>query len=258
MKRYARQIGRLVIVFVPFLAALVFVLYYSFAYSQAESTSARAAPLVTAGVAVIAAVIALIREPIYRFLSAPTLVIEFLPSDRRDCHSTVITEKDSRRELSPAHYFRVRVKNDGWRTAENVEVSIEEIKRFRDGKYHTDMDFMPLRLPWSYWREHRTELSIPSGTYRHCDFGFILHRTIDLWPGMLLRAKENDHFLFWLDVLVRPNAGRTSLLPGKYMISLIAFGTNAKQASINIGLEWTGKWRDNIDELLRDELKIQI
>jgi len=90
------------------------------------------------------------------------------------------------------------------------------VKKFINDKYEIDKDFMPLRLHWSHWRQHRLELDIPSGTYRHCDFGFMLE------PGtsaLGVPATISNVHQFWFDVFIRPNTGRTSLLPGRYEIT---------------------------------------
>jgi hypothetical protein len=64
--------------------------------------------------------------------------------------------------------------NNRWKVADGVEVYLEDVRKFVNGKYEKDEDFMPLRLHLTHWKSQRYELDIPSGTYRHCDFGFII------------------------------------------------------------------------------------
>jgi hypothetical protein len=111
---------------------------------------------------------------------------------------------------------------------------------------------MPLRLFWSHWRQARFELSIPSGAYRHCDLGFILDPNA---KGFALPPQENGKLLFWFDVFLRPNTGRTSLLPGQYQILISAFGKNAKRASLRLELKWNGLWDNTIEKVLENGIK---
>jgi hypothetical protein len=159
------------------------------------------------------------------------------------------TNKETGKVVKAAdvYYFRFRVENYGWSTAEDVEVSIEEVKKFQGKGYEIDQDFMPLRLVWSHWKMERPEMSIPSGAYRHCDFGFIIDPNA---PHTPLPTKENDELLFWLDVFLRPNTGRTSLLPGKYQITISAFGKNVKRTTYVLEMEWKGIWALSIQEIL--------
>ncbi len=150
-----------------------------------------------------------------------------------------------------AQYFRLRIQNVGWRTAEDVEVTLEGVERFHDGQFALDIQFMPLRLFWSHWREHRFELSIPPGTYRHCDLGFVLDPAAPMPP---LRPCDNNQLQFWFDVFSRPNTGRTSLLPGRYRFTVSAFGRDVTIASRTIEVTWNGIWHDSFSEMLRDSL----
>jgi hypothetical protein len=154
----------------------------------------------------------LLKDFILDLINSPSLEIQFFPNDIRDCHATEFTDTNTGSVVAKAYYFRFRVMNNGWNAAEDVEVSLEEVKKFINDKYEIDKDFMPLRLYWSHWRHNRLELDIPSGTYRHCDFGFLLE------PGtsaLGVPAVINNVHQFWFDVFFRPNTGRTSLLPGR-------------------------------------------
>jgi hypothetical protein len=210
-----------------------------------------AVSLISAGVAVVTGLIALTKDGIAGVINSPKLKIRFFPYDKRDCHTTAFRNTQTGAIVAKTHYFRVRIENIGWRTAEEVEVTLEEVNRFNDGKWILDTDFMPLRLLWSHWREKRYEIAIPAAAYRHCDLGFVLDPASISPP---LPPVEADQVVFWFDVFLRPNTGRTSLLPGRYQILLSAFGKNARRASLKIKLEWKGLWRDDIDELYQEGL----
>ncbi|MBI5115311.1 hypothetical protein HZA56_02455 [Candidatus Poribacteria bacterium] len=201
-------------------------------------------PLIGSGVAIVTGILALLKDFILDSVNHSVLKLDFFPHDKRDCHATKFTNPDTGQFIARVQYFRVRVVNYGWTTAEDVEVNLEEVRKFSDNGYETDQDFMPLRLFWSHWKQHRFELSIPSGTFRYCDFGFVQE------PNSR-GAQENAQLLFWFDVFMRPHAGRTTLLPEKYEIKLVAFGKNARPTKIEICIDWKGIWDDNIDEFLK-------
>jgi hypothetical protein len=210
-----------------------------------------AVSLISSGVAVITGIIALLKDAIIGLITRPCLAVRFFPYDKRDCHATSFRNRNTGTITAKTHYFRFRIENVGWRTAEDVEVTLEEVKQFQNGRYFTDTDFMPLRLFWSHWRESRYELSIPPGTYRHCDFGFVIDPMANYCP---LPPQESGKLLFWFDVFLRPNTGRTSLLPGRYEIRVSAFGRNVQRASLTVKLDWNGIWHNDIESMLQDSL----
>jgi hypothetical protein len=208
-----------------------------------------AASLIAAGVAIVTSILALLKDMIMEAINRPRLVVRFLPYDKRDCHATDFRDKKTGAVIAKSHYFRLRIENVGWRTADDVEVTLEEVKRFGNSRFSVDPDFMPLRLFWSHWRESRFELSIPPGAYRHCDFGFVVDPKVKV---SLPEATGNNQLVFCFDVFPRPNTGRTSLLPGRYQITVSAFGRNVGRASLKVELEWKGLWFDYIDSMLND------
>jgi hypothetical protein len=210
-----------------------------------------ATPLAIAGAAIVTGLIALLKDPIAVAINSPKLKIRFFPYDKRDCHATRFSNSATGEIVANTHYFRVRIENIGWRTAEDVEVTLEEVKRFSEGDFIVDTDFMPLRLYWSHWRQNRSEIPIPAGAYRHCDLAFVLDPESKTPPNP---PAEDGKVLLWFDVFPRPNTGRTSLLPGKYQILLSAFGKNVRRASLKIEFEWKGLWRADIDALYREGL----
>ncbi len=130
--------------------------------------------LITAGAAIITSIFVLVRDLVIDFINKPRLIIHFIPNDKRDCHTTEFHDHKTGKLIAKAHYFRLRIENIGWKSAEDVEVTLEEVKRFEDGQFIIDNNFPPLRFVWSHWKGLRYEITIPAGVYRHCDLGFIL------------------------------------------------------------------------------------
>lgn len=210
-------------------------------------------PLITSGVAIVTGILALVKDPVLNAINSPRLKISFYPRDKRDCHATFFADKKTGLSIAKTHYFRLRIENLGQKAAEDVEVTVEEVRKFNGNDYEIDTDFMPLRLFWSHWRNSRYEISIPSGAYRHCDLGFIID---PLASGIEPKPTENAKLLFWLDVFLRPNTGCTSLLPGRYRVVLSAFGRNVSRSSLTAELDWRGDWHDRIEDLLDKSLII--
>ena len=211
------------------------------------------ASLIGSSVALITGILALLKDFILDAINAPSIEIQFFPTDKRDCHATAFTNTSTGTVIAKTHYFRFRIMNNGWKVADSVEVSLEEVRKFVNGRYEIDKDFMPLRLYWSHWRNQRYELDIPSGTYRHCDFGFIIEpgKSVGMPPASVANVHQ-----FWFDVFIRPNTGKTSLSPGRYEITISASGKNVNKAILKVDMEWIGGWQDRIEDIYLNNLKI--
>jgi len=211
------------------------------------------AALIASFTAIVTGILALLKEALWSWVKSPRLAIKFYPYDKRDCMTLTfnITQKGPYGQpveiKAPGQYFRLRVYNLGLGTAEDVEVTLEEVQRLEKGNYIIDSEFMQLRLFWSHWKQTRYELSIPSGVYRHCDLGFIVHPDYD---NKVSPPKDEGRLQFWFEVIVRPTAGRTSLLPGTYKIKVSAFGRNASKVMKTLEFEWKGEWDDKLDQML--------
>ncbi len=206
-------------------------------------------PIIGACIAFVTSIYALLKDFIISYVNSPRLSIELYPYDKRDCHKTWY-RNNSGQFAAWVYYFRIRINNIGWDTAENVEVTLEEVQKNDNKNYIIDYDFIPINLKWSLWGEKRIELSIPSDTYRHCDLG---HLEEPSYPG----ATENGLLLFKFDLLFYPNVSRTSLLPGDYKVIISATGKNARTTRKTIKIKWDGAWHDDIDSLYKNTLVIK-
>jgi hypothetical protein len=241
--RLALKSGAILVALAGYGGAIAIIL----ARTRAQPVDSSTVALFGGGVALVTGLIALLKDTVFDAIDKPRLAISFWPFDRRDCHTTTFNDRETGRTLCRAHYFRLRIENHGARSAHDVEVAIEEVRVWKNRKYVTDEDFMPLRLVWSHWKGIRHEVSIPPDTYRHCDLGFVLEPK-DI-TGHVYPKGPSGH-LFWLETIVRPNAGRTNLLPGTYRIVLSASGRDVPSTKKIIDLRWEGLWKEDIDDLL--------
>jgi hypothetical protein len=204
--------------------------------------------LMGSGIAFATGVLALAKDSVTAWVNAPILCIEFLPKDRRDCHRTHVSNADTGSHLWDTYYFRMRIRNRGRSAAENVEVTIDEVNTLINGKPHLSEEHQPGWLFWSYWRDRRPAMRIPSGSYRYCDLGHIDEPIV---------SPLGNRKLFLFDLVHPPNTGGWYLSPGKYRIRVSAVGSNARPCSRYLTIEWNGTWHDSIDELFAKSLTIE-
>jgi hypothetical protein len=234
-------------------ASYALVVYFILTNSQ-NSAAPVTASLLGAGIALVTGLIALVREPILAWVRQPRLFIDIQTQDRRDCHTTQFKDQNNT-FLANAHYLRLRIENRGSRSAEKVEATIEAVRRFSGGKYEIDQAFMPLRLMWSHWPDPRYELAVPPDSFRHCDLGFIIEPRPNL-PSSLPAPMESGKLLIQLSTLIRPNAGRTSLLPGDYEVVISASGHDVAKTIQTLKIHWDGTWYSSLDETLKGALRL--
>jgi hypothetical protein len=224
-------------------------------YKTAAIDVTRLVLWISSGVAIVTGILAMFKDLLVDFIKAPKLNLLILPDDRRDCHTTSFTDLATGQFQASTHFFRLRVQNIGPSVAESVEVNLERVKTYTEGRFELDQGIVPLRFMWSHWGEKRFEISIPSGTYRHCDLGFIIDPSAPLPP---LEPSLDGKVRFWLDVWPRPNVGRTYLLPGRYQIVISAFGKNTKPANLTLEVGWKGLWHSDIAQTLSEDFSIKV
>ncbi len=200
-------------------------------------------------IAALTAILSLFKDMIISSIFCPVLQLKLILFEP-DCLMTQFTDGEK------VYYFRLRVCNLGLRSAEEVEVVLEKVEIFEDGQYKYSGDYMPLPLMWSHWRKQVENTNIPSGTFRHCDLGFILepsNNIINIDSGPVY-SHQNNKLLFWFDTRLRPNAGSTYLLPGKYKIEISAFGKNIQRETLRFIVDWKGAWEKELKVLIPKSL----
>lgn len=77
-----------------------------------------AVSLISAGVAIVTGVVALIKDVVMDAINGPRLGVRFFPYDNRDCHATTFRDRNTGSLIAKTHYFRLRIENFGWRAGE--------------------------------------------------------------------------------------------------------------------------------------------
>jgi cellobiose-specific phosphotransferase system component IIC len=104
--------------------------------------------LVSAGISLLAIIIALFKKTIIKWFYKPNLQIT-LHLGPPDC---VKTKASSLYGISPeSYYFRLWIKNVGTQRAEKVQVFVSKLsKKNVNGKFEEVNSFLPMNLKWSH------------------------------------------------------------------------------------------------------------
>ncbi len=194
------------------------------------------------------------------FLFKPKLDFEIHVSPP-DCHKVGVGLGGSDIRFF-SYYFRIKVKNRGNMTAENVEVFADQLQKFDDNVYRKVDSFLPMNLKWSHTHETFVD-KISRDMYRHCDF-FHIHEIrkdlISLYKQHLKLEyldKMNEGVGIISFDLIAQSFNKGHLIdPGKYRIRLSVAGSNAKSKSKTYQIDYGGKWSTNECEIVGNMISI--
>lgn len=198
--------------------------------------------LVLAATTFLAVLVALLQEPIKKFLSRAKIKVEIkkLPPD---CHQILLTNQQTGEPMGYTIYSRIRITNESTiNTASNVEVFISHFWKIdKRGKREEIQTFLPMNLKWSHTHEIRTPV-LPA-FYRYCDFGSF-------------RKTNNNSVLLLLDTIVQPNPVANGVVPniiepGKYEFEVVVSGENVPPQIKRWTLNFISEWKDKESEMLK-------
>ena len=199
---------------------------------------------------VAAVVVALLKEEIVGLWRKPKLTTSISLS-APDCTKTSLGvdtyQLRAQRIFSiDCYYFRLRVKNEGNRRAEKVQVYANKLfKKHADDIYHEVETFLPMNLRWSHSQPGPPEIfaDISPSMGRHCDFGYIAD------PGQRVRIGDDlpgvaaDKTLYHLELEAKPRTRSHLLPPGYYRLELhIGAGNVQRRITTHIQFSHSGVW----------------
>jgi hypothetical protein len=191
----------------------------------------------------LAVVVALLQEPIKRFLSRAKIRVEIKKSPP-DCHQIMLTNQQNGQPMGYTLYSRIRITNESTiNTASNVEVFISHFWKVENrGKKKEIKTFLPMNLKWSHTHEIKT--TVLPAFYRYCDFGSF-------------RKVEGSSLLLLLDTIVQPNPVANGVVPniiepGEYEFEIVVSGENVPPQIKRWYLKVPDKWNDDESEMLRN------
>jgi len=192
---------------------------------------------------------------------------EFRPPD---CFKTDLvhwkTEQDGKMVVtgkSEMFYYRLRIVNNGYSAAKNVEVTIREIRK-KKGNSFDRLDF-PLddNLDWfsSSLQPGRPVMYrsfIPPGTFKHCELGHILDPSKrNSVPFENNKLFEKDETIFSFNVITRYHSSYHLIEQGIYRFKISVAGENFNALEKEYEMEITGKWSEKEDKMLNEGLKLK-
>ena len=170
-----------------------------------------------------------------------------------DCHKIAMRNSQTGQFVCDCYYFRFRVENIGNFYAEDVEVMITEVYKKNGGQYEKLMEFLPLNLVWSHYRQI-TISKIQPKLFKHLDLGYILKPEAKYLTRFNITERPN--VIFELDVAVRPNTGSHILIPGDYKIKIIFAANNHKPVEKIYSITIKDTWSDDEEEMLSSNVSI--
>lgn len=215
------------------------------------------------GIATSAAVIvALFKDPIFRYFRQPRLTVRLLP-ESPDCLLSPFTARDKNGAVKwtgQSYWLRLWIQNEGVDPAAQVQVFISKLyRRGADGKFAVVSAFPPMNLRWSNARDWNNPeifaasiLQKPLG--KHCDLCSI---SDPAYPADKLEGYP-DKCIANLQTEVFPSSNVQRLSPGEYVIEVIVGAANAKPVVAYVRLNLKGGWSTDFATMFREHLGVEI
>jgi len=156
------------------------------------------------------------------------------------------------------YYLRLAVENVGTVAAENVEVFVNEIRRFdANTKQYRSTPFDSMNLVWAYI--HTTHQDLPINIQKYCD---LAHVHDPVMRNHFPKEYPTDYHspletILCLNTWYQPKSRGYLLPPGTYFVWLTIGGTNCKRIQSYLRISLTGKWTDEEDLMASEVVSIE-
>ena len=205
-------------------------------------------------------------------LSAP-YIVEWLKKKcfAPDLHIEYIHEPPYFRQTRPMgglalYYSQFSVENKGKSQAKSCEAVLEELWLPNSrGKLVKEKNFLPINLEWAMYHQQPDRSLIKSlfedinpERKKYCNIGHIRHShdaTVASVFYIGSRARTDHRFFF--EISPRPHAQPDCIFSGKSKIRIGIYADNAPKITKNFTIEWSGKWEDKEEDMLK-EFKISV
>jgi hypothetical protein len=180
---------------------------------------------------------------------APRLRLEFFHRAPY-CHRTKVRASSG---TFPVDYSRFVVVNEGKSQAEQCEAVLEMIRKENSlGESEEWVGFSPVSLRWSGVRSSKY-VAIQPGRRIFCDIGRIhhpQHEPKSEYKDINAEEEKKNKFFFelWQTFFVQWDC----LVPGKYQIEITVYSSNSKKVSKKFKLVWSGNWKDEESDMLKE------
>jgi hypothetical protein len=156
------------------------------------------------------------------------------------------------------------VENRGKSQAKSCVAVLEELWLPNStGKLVKEKNFLPVKLEWAIYHQKEDGRlfkslleNINQDEKKYCDIGHIRH-VQDSSQQSVFYTPPRTGQEFFLNVSPRLHAQPDCILPGTAKIKIGIYADNAPKITKNFKIEWSGKWKDNEEDMLK-EIKISI
>jgi hypothetical protein len=203
-----------------------------------------------------AVLVALFKDSVKSWLNKPELQLEALPLIDNCFLSNV---SDGNNNFEKRYYIRVRIINNGTRTAKNVKVFVAGCeKENASGKFIRRPDFQPMKLVWTHTGKNECSTIEPE-IWNHCELGqILLPGSINKLANESVKHIPNTETSFILDTEVKPFTGSSFFEKGKYKFTLEVVSDDTKKKSYKLVLNHVGLWFDDATKMYNEGFGITI
>lgn len=221
--------------------------------------------IATVGLA-LTAFFTIFRDEIRHYFRHPKFSVNFKPGlpdcqrVRLDVHATTPQGGVIKVHSAETHYVRARVHNVGEVGAENVEVSVVEVRRRgADGNDQAMPMGTPWNLTWAHIGSHVLP-QLPVGSERHIDIGHLVDpESRGPIPSENKPGVDASRTLFSLAFFVQSNTLEYLLDPGEYQIDFRVFASNAPPSTVfTLFLNHTGTWYEDEAAMYREGVGLRV
>jgi hypothetical protein len=192
----------------------------------------------------------------------PKLLLVF-EAEAPGCHKIPMRrqQRDGTIVEADCYCFRVRVKNEGNRRAESIEVFASTLWiKSADGKFVRVCDFFPSNLIWGHNNKPFCDAIYPD-LDKYCNLGHIIHprkRSLFLDEDNSGLRLTQEQTIMSFHTAIKPYNLTHLVGPGEYRIELVLAWENCKPVRRTLEINHTGQWFDDERKMLSEGIGISL
>jgi hypothetical protein len=246
---WARGLGTLLVL----LAVVLFLIKIS------DNPSNTSPIWLTGFAALLASFVALFGEAVRGWIWRPNLTVSHVPGPDYCEKVTVLGMANGRILTAKGYYFRLLISNKGPRRAEKVEVLVTSLRKQQPDGSRPMVRRYSMNLKWTHVGTNMLDGLSPK-MERFCDIGHCLYppEREALHPIVSLPNVDANTAILSLDLEAQANYPIHLIEPGKYELSLSISASNHEPINKVLEIEVTGKWSDDLGEMLRGGIRLRL
>jgi hypothetical protein len=203
----------------------------------------------------VLAAVTVFQEDIKAWRFRPKLRLD-VKSERPCAENNVLPDEDviAGDDDIDVYYFRLKVVNEGNVEARDVQVYLKSLEQKDDaaGDYVRVAKFSPMRIVWAHYHTITLGILLP-GMPWFCDFFHVSDPTKkSLTRGVPSGEERTNDAVMTLDLEVNDSLVLHHLPKGDYRASLMIGASNHKPMEAKVSVSFTGRWRDNEDQMFQE------